>query len=629
MLSRSTAALLIAIAGSLPTQAADEPQQAPVQSRPAADSPVVAPSYLPATAAAEPAKESAAEAPAADSAPTPPATVAQPATATPQPAASATAVTVPDHQDGEPDPLTPPAADTSPVKAPGAPERARVAAPEAVVDTFDPIVIGARARLAAGNAGRDAKDKAHLAALKDYYDEADATPIWTRPGGLTPRADAALAALLRADQHGLDASAYDLPAKPGSDALTQTLVEAELAIGLAVLKYARDARGGRIDPPSLSANFDMRPRLYEPKSVLEAVAAAPAADSYLEGLHPKHTGFTGLRAALADLRSKPDADASAIRRVVVNMERWRWLPDDLGAFHVWDNVPEQHTQVLHDGKVVLKERIVVGKPKTPTPIFSAPMRFVIFQPSWGVPEGIKTNEIGPMLRRAQANSSGGWFFGDDGGASRALRRHDLRVFRGGREVNPDQVNWSSVDVRQFHFTQPPSARNVLGVVKFRFPNKFDVYMHDTSERHLFGKAQRAFSHGCMRVQNPLKLAETILAYDKGWGPEKIAAMARRSGTTDITLDKNVPVHIVYFTAVANKEGQLQTYPDIYGVDGRVASALAGRSVTLASTKAAPEPVAAAAAPPKRKPAAKAKTPVKTVKKSGGAPFDPFSILSAN
>lgn len=619
MLSRSTAALLIAIAGSFPAQAADEPKPAAVQLRPAADaSPVVAPSFIPANVAAEADKMPVAQTPATSP--------------TAEPSASAAAVSGPDHNDGEPDPLTPPVADMSPVKAPGAPERARVAAPEAAVAVVDPIVIGARARLAAGSGGRDAGEKSHLAALKAYYDEADAAPIWTGSDGLTPRADAALAALIRADQHGLETSAYELPAKPGPGALTQTLVEAEVAIGLAVLKYARDARGGRLDPPSLSANFDMRPRLYEPKSVLEAVAAAPAADAYLEGLHPKHAGFVGLRAALADLRSNADAtaNANAIRRIVVNMERWRWLPDDLGVFHVWDNVPEQHTQVMHGGKVVLNERIVIGKPKTPTPIFSAPMRFVIFQPSWGVPEGIKTNELGPMLRRSQANSSGGWFFGDNGGASRALRRHDLRVFRGGREVNPDQVNWTSVDVRQFHFMQPPSARNVLGVVKFRFPNKFDVYMHDTSERHLFGKAQRAFSHGCLRVQNPLKLAETILAYDKGWGPEKVAAMVRRSATTDITLEKSVPVHIVYFTAVASKDGQLQTYPDIYGVDGRVASALAGRSVTLASTKAAPEPVSAGAAPPKKKPAVKtAKTPVKTVNKAGGARFDPFTNMSAN
>jgi murein L,D-transpeptidase YcbB/YkuD len=272
------------------------------------------------------------------------------------------------------------------------------------------------------------------------------------------------------------------------------------------------------------------------------------------------------------------------RRIVVNMERWRWLPDNLGAFYIWDNVPEQITRVFHDGKVIHHAKIVVGKPSTPTPIFSSPMRFVIFNPSWGVPDGIKSNELGPMLRRAQANSSG-WFFMENDGASRALRRHELRVYLGGREVNPDRINWSSVDVRRFTFMQPPSRSNVLGVVKFRFPNKHDVYMHDTTERYLFSRTSRVFSHGCMRVEDPLKLASIILGYDKGWSRERVSQIVARGGTTDVALDKRVNVHIVYFTASADAEGKLHSYRDVYGLDSRVASALAGRSVVLSSAHA--------------------------------------------
>jgi murein L,D-transpeptidase YcbB/YkuD len=166
-----------------------------------------------------------------------------------------------------------------------------------------------------------------------------------------------------------------------------------------------------------------------------------------------------------------------------------------------------------------------------------------------------------------------------------LRRYELRAYLGGREVNPDSVNWSSVDVRRFTFMQPPSRSNVLGVVKFRFPNKHDVYMHDTTERHLFSRTSRVFSHGCMRVEDPLKLASIILGYDKGWSRERISQIVARGGTTDVTLDKRVNVHIVYFTAVADTDGKLHSYKDVYSLDSRVASALAGRSVVLSSAHA--------------------------------------------
>lgn len=523
------------------------------------------------------------------------------------------------------DPLTPPKADLGPAIAPGA--APRPTAPPAAVAAASPVVTAAIARLAAMPEDRSPGTRADHAALKSFYSEPSATPIWVDAKGFTGRALAAIDALRRAGLHGLDASAFDIPAPPTADASPESLADAELKLGLAALEYARHARGGRLDPTALSKMIDMKPRPYEPRSLIDALASADAADIYLEGLHPRHAGFAALRKALASALGA-GGNGDAVRRIVANMERWRWLPDDLGPFHVWDNIPEQVTRVFHDGKVALKERIVVGKTNSPTPVFSAPMKFVIFHPSWGVPEGIKSNELAPMLRRAQANSSGGWFFGDSGnGPSRALARHELRVYRGNQQVNPDSINWSSVDVRQFSFTQPPSVKNVLGVVKFRFPNKFDVYMHDTTERHLFSRSPRLYSHGCMRVENPLKLAETILAYDKGWGREKIAAMVARNSTTDITLDKTVPVHIVYFTAVADEAGHLSTHPDVYGLDNRVASALAGKSVAIASAKVPAEPAGERA---KNSPARKTAQPVKPAKKQQAEQgFNPFAFLSAN
>ena len=282
-----------------------------------------------------------------------------------------------------PDPLTPKEIDQGPMRAPGAPARASASAAAPIAD---PTIAAIRGRLDGWGDSRGADERADLDALKAYYSEPAAVRVWTGPTGLTPRADAVLSALARADDWGLDASAFTMPAPPRTGALPETLIEAEIGIGLAVLRYARHARGGRLDPPALSKMIDMRPRPYEPRSVLEAIAAAPAADAYLEGLNPKHAGFLALKGALAQARAESPRLAEAHsdkvagrpqrsdaeRRIVVNMERWRWLPDDLGAFYVWDNVPEQVTRVFHDDKIVLKEKIVVGKATSPTPMFVCP-----------------------------------------------------------------------------------------------------------------------------------------------------------------------------------------------------------------------------------------------------------------
>ena len=152
------------------------------------------------------------------------------------------------------------------------------------------------------------------------------------------------------------------------------------------------------------------------------------------------------------------------------------------------------------------------------------------------------------------------------------------------------MDWSSVDIRRYQFTQGASGKNVLGAVKFRFPNKHDVYMHDTPDRHLFGDGQRAFSHGCMRVQNPLHLAEVILAHDTGYSRGQINGDGRFGQDRRDPLRNQVPVHIAYFTAEVDDKGQVRYYSDIYGLDSRVAGALRGQPVQFAH-----EPVVAAAA----------------------------------
>jgi murein L,D-transpeptidase YcbB/YkuD len=225
---------------------------------------------------------------------------------------------------------------------------------------------------------------------------------------------------------------------------------------------------------------------------------------------------------------------------------------------------------------VLSEEDRGGQTQLPTPVFSADMLLVIFHPSWGVPPGMKVYELGPQLKAA---GGGGWFFSSSG-ASAVLKGHGLLLSRGGQPVDPDSVNWATADVRSYDFTQPPGPKNLLGIVKFRFPNRHDVYMHDTPERHLFGGATRVFSHGCMRVQNPVRLAEVLLAHDKGWGTDKVQEYVRRGG--EIKLTTPIPVHITYFTAVVDDDGKLHYRPDVYGMDGRTATALEGRAVHMAA-----------------------------------------------
>lgn len=284
-----------------------------------------------------------------------------------------------------------------------------------------------------------------------------------------------------------------------------------------------------------------------------------------------------------------------VQLIELNMERWRWLPENLGKVYVWNNIPEYTTRTIKNGEVIFKEKIIVGLPNWATPVFSESMKTVVFNPSWGMPNGIKTRELAPRLRRA---GGGGDFFsqlfgGGGSGAGAAIRAHGLKVYQGGREINPDSVNWNSVDIRRYSFIQPPGPKNPLGQVKFLFPNSHDVYMHDTIERSLFAKSSRALSHGCIRVQNPMKFARVLLA--EGNGLDESGVERAVAGGGDVKLKNPIPVHNVYMTAVADENGKVTTFSDLYGLEGRVSSALLGRSlppdpagIETAATSSAPQ-----------------------------------------
>jgi murein L,D-transpeptidase YcbB/YkuD len=278
---------------------------------------------------------------------------------------------------------------------------------------------------------------------------------------------------------------------------------------------------------------------------------------------------------------KPEPQ-QVIQRIILNMERWRWMPEDMGSFYVWNNIPEYVTRIMKNGSEIHKERIIVGQPSWPTPSFSAKMEFVIFHPEWGMPDGIKMKELLPRIQ----NSGGGFFdqlFGGGGGS--VIRAYGLRVSYRGRIVDPDSINWSNADLRNYSFVQPAGAKNPLGIVKFRFPNKHDVYMHDTPERELFSRSSRALSHGCIRVNNPKRFANILLAEDRGWSEGRVdQALA---GGESITLEKPMPVHITYFTVAADADGKLSSYGDVYGHDSRLSAALTGKAIYFNTPRDAP------------------------------------------
>ena len=213
------------------------------------------------------------------------------------------------------------------------------------------------------------------------------------------------------------------------------------------------------------------------------------------------------------------------------MERWRWVPGRHGrVLRLGQRARVPHAR-RKNGNVIHTDEIIVGQPSWPTPVFSADMKTVVFRPELGRSRRHQVEGAGAAA--AQELRRRGFFgiFGGGYSAQAVLDAYDLKAYANGRQVDPNSVDWSSVDIRRFSFQQPPGPKNVLGDVKFLFPNSHDVYMHDTPERNLFGKSFRALSHGCMRVHEPRRLAEVLLAEDKGWSADEGAehVLQRRRG----------------------------------------------------------------------------------------------------
>ncbi|EGP09948.1 hypothetical protein CSIRO_0381 [Bradyrhizobiaceae bacterium SG-6C] len=505
--------------------------------------------------------------------------------------------------------------------------------------------------LIASKASRYFDRKNERTAVENFYKDRNYAPLWSTNGAATERAKSVIARLKDAAAEGLNPADY--PAPDFAAATTpDAQAEAELRLTESMMDYARHAQSGRMHWSRVSADISYPEHPVDPVEVLINVSTARDASAALEGYNPSHKGYKGLKAKLAELRGvtedtskhiaegetlkfvKPtkknphpvamedervpalraklqladnaddkhyDANvANAVRKfqasndlkatgvldnatvraingpkndrkidiVRANMERWRWLPRELGAKSLGDayvilNIPDYTLKLMQGDKQIWTTRVVVGKPgKHATPELTETMKFITVNPTWNVPPSIIYNEYLPALAQDPT----------------VLDRMGLKLARA-----PD----GSVRI-----SQPPGEANALGRIRFNFPNKFLVYQHDTPDKHLFAKEERAFSHGCMRVQYPDQYAANLLSIalpKEGYTPEKIKAMYGRN-EININFPTPIPVNITYQTAFVDSAGKLEFRKDIYGRDAKVISMLKGgegRDIEMAVSHAQP------------------------------------------
>jgi len=239
-----------------------------------------------------------------------------------------------------------------------------------------------------------------------------------------------------------------------------------------------------------------------------------------------------------------------LRQIELNMERWRWLPRDLGEHHARVNIPEYRLDLWEGDNIAMTMRVVVGTPANKTPVFADQMTHIVFSPYWNVPPSIASEETLPAVQN------------DPG----YLDRNNLEVVgTSGSVIDPSSVDWSNPD--SYRFRQKPGTSNSLGLVKFMFPNQHNVYLHDTPADALFAKPARAFSHGCVRVEQPTKLARYLLRDEKQWTEDRIDAAMHAGTERHVKLPKPIPVYLLYMTARASHaDGAVHFREDVYGLD---------------------------------------------------------------
>ena len=514
------------------------------------------------------------------------------------------------------------------------PTPAPAPAPVVVANPDQPVRDAIR-DLVSGKLTRLIDRKTDRTAVEAFYSSRDYAPLWIAANAASERARQAIAHLNSADADAMDPADYPTPViKAGAD--PAALADAELRLTASALTYARHATLGRVHYSRVSGDITYNQVAPEPLDVLSKLANGKDAAAVLDTYQPPHAQYKALRKKLADVRGhkgdagpakigsgpvlklvtdkkgrtilmqdervpelrtrlgldpvkddlfydKPLADAVAAYQkgkglsangqlnnatldalngkrhdrddqiIMANMERWRWVPRDLGKAHVILNIPDFTLRVYNNGATVWHTKVVVGKPSTPTPLLSETMKYITVNPTWNVPPSIIYNEYLPALQQDPT----------------VLQRMGLKLTQ-----NRD----GSV-----HISQPPGEKNALGRIRFNFPNKFLVYQHDTPDKHLFAHDKRAYSHGCMRVQDPAKYAEVITSLAMPATPysqDKIKSMFGHS-EIDLRFTHPIWVHMTYQTAFVDDNGKLQIRDDLYGRDQRLLVAWKGEDRRVA------------------------------------------------
>ena len=470
--------------------------------------------------------------------------------------------------------------DATPVKSTdpvSAIEQNVVSDPLASLDPADRAVAEKIRDLLAAKSDAIFPSKSERMAVESFYQNRTLAPLWLERGVANARATAVIARLKDADADGLDVSDYRTPNFAGLG--PGALAEADLKLTQTVLTFARHLQAGRFPYKRVSQNNIQLPQAPpEPAAILAKIVSAADAGKALDEFSPPHEAYQKLKVKLAEMRAKPagarpevgdgpvlehatgNLDARTVKElngpirdkqidlVIANMERWRWYPRDLGATNVIVNQPDFTLKVMHNGSQIWTTRIVIGDPSPgkQTPLLSETMKSVTVNPTWNVPPSIMYNEYMPALARDPT----------------VLARMGLNV-----SYEPDG---------SLHVSQPPGGASVLGRLRFNFPNRFLVYQHDTNERFMFAPEVRAYSHGCMRVQDPAKYAEVLLNIarpSEHWTIEKVERMFG-GGEQDIQLQSaQIWVHLTYQSAFVDDNGKLQVRPDVYNLDSRTLAAI--------------------------------------------------------
>jgi len=383
--------------------------------------------------------------------------------------------------------------------------------------------------------------------------------IWSDQGGINGKAQAAIASLAASDSVGLDPADYRVALPELQSANTGdtplALMRFELALSAKVLTYVLDATRGRIDPNRLSGYHDLPRKTVDLLDALATIAQSSDITAYLESRNPDNLQVRALVAELARQRGQdPQGSAAKLRFA---LEQLRWLPGELGTRYVFLNQPAFEVSYFNGAGAPLTMRAIVGKPNAQTYFFTDRIKEITYNPYWNVPRSIVINEMLPKLWRDPSY----------------LDRLGYEVSNSrGREVASNSVDWAAVATQQtsIDVRQPPGRGNALGRLKIDFPNKHAIYMHDTNQKHLFAREQRALSHGCVRLERPNEMAAALLG-------TRLVDVERKIATGDTRTERvtgDVPVYLAYFTAWPDAEGKVHYYKDVYGRDTYLAQAIA-------------------------------------------------------